>query len=87
MKHYFRDEPDICNNLKPPTLKTFVTVMNILMKELDGRIEVTQENYKEIVPVHLKTFRYPFAITASLMKSGNFNFSHIMLSYKQMQFL
>lgn len=70
VQQYFYDMPEICNNLKPPTLNTFVNVMNILLKQLDSRIEITMNNYKEHIPVHLKTFRYPGQITLSLMKCG-----------------
>ncbi|KRT81866.1 hypothetical protein AMK59_5930, partial [Oryctes borbonicus] len=55
--------------LKPLSIRTYVHSIDILFKQLDGRISITLENYKESVPNYLKSFKYKYSIKPSVMKT------------------
>ncbi|GJQ70530.1 putative phage-related minor tail protein [Trypoxylus dichotomus] len=55
--------------LKPLSIRTYVHSMNLLFKQLDSRISITLENYKDSVPDYLKSFKYKYNIKPSVMKT------------------
>lgn len=68
-KFLHEKDPNI-GNLKPPNINTFINAMSILFKEIDCRISITKENYKEQIPQLLKAFGYPGTVGQSLFKTG-----------------
>jgi hypothetical protein len=71
---YLQDHPTCPENIpdiiKPPTINTFVYVINLLLKEIDPRVEINTTNYKDIVLNTLKKLHYPGNISNSLLKTG-----------------
>lgn len=63
-------------SLKPLSLGSFVQIISVLFKEIDPRIKINMQNYKEVVFKYLKLYKYPGPVTMSLLKSGN-NSLHI----------
>lgn len=63
--------PDLAGMIKPPTIKTFVELMSILLKEIISTVPINSQNYTEIVLSNLKLLRYPGSITMSTIKSAN----------------
>lgn len=57
--------------IKPPTINTFVQLVNVLFKSLDARLNVNMSNYKEEIIKWLKILHYPGQINSSLLKTGN----------------
>lgn len=55
--------------IKPLSIRTYIHSMNILLKQLDSRISITPENFKESVSEYLKSFKYPYTIKQSVIKS------------------
>lgn len=70
LNEMYCSNPDQVIDLKPPTLNSFAYVVNLLMKEIDPRVEITVVNYKDIVFNMLKSLRYPGSISLSLLKTG-----------------
>jgi SMC interacting uncharacterized protein involved in chromosome segregation len=72
---YLQDHPTCPENIpdiiKPPTINTFVYVINLLLKEIDPRVEINTTNYKDIVLNTLKKLHYPGNISNSLLKTVN----------------
>jgi SMC interacting uncharacterized protein involved in chromosome segregation len=68
---YLQDHPTCPENIpdiiKPPTINTFVYVINLLLKEIDPRVEINTTNYKDIVLNTLKKLHYPGNISNSLL--------------------
>ncbi|KAL3286650.1 hypothetical protein HHI36_001149 [Cryptolaemus montrouzieri] len=62
-------------SLKVLTIKTFVNSVSSLFREIDPRINITMENYKETVIKYLKLYKYPGPVSISLLKSANISHS------------
>lgn len=58
------------NNIRPPSMNTFIYVTGILLMEIFPRIKISKENYKEVIPVQLKALRYPGTFANSVLKTG-----------------
>ncbi|RZC39070.1 kinetochore protein NDC80 -like, partial [Asbolus verrucosus] len=57
--------------IRPPTINTFVYVMDLLLKEIDSRVDMTVANYKDVVLNRLKVLHYPGSVSNSLLKTVN----------------
>lgn len=63
-------DPEI-DSLNPPTLNSFIKVMNLLFEALDSRsVPITKENYKEKIILELKFYNYPVVVSQSFLKTG-----------------
>lgn len=76
-QHYFQQSPEgrqFLNkgiSIKPITLKMFVQLTNVVLKNIDLNFaELTLSNYTELLPIHLDTLMYPGVVTASTLKTG-----------------
>ncbi|KAJ8984407.1 hypothetical protein NQ317_003990 [Molorchus minor] len=58
-------------SLKPPTINTFIYVTSVLLKEISRKINITKENYKEVILAQLKLFNYPGTLSNSVLKTVN----------------
>lgn len=69
VKKIFTDYDPEMPPLKPLSIRIYVHTMNILFKQVDNRINITTENYKDSVPNYLISFKYPYNIKPSVVKS------------------
>lgn len=58
------------NNIKPPSIKCFIYITSVLMKEIFPYTHINNENYKEVIPDRLRILKYPGKLTNSTLKTG-----------------
>ncbi|XP_072397807.1 uncharacterized protein Ndc80 [Diabrotica undecimpunctata] len=58
-------------NIKPPSIKGFIYLVSVLFSELFPSVNLSMENYKEVIAKKLKAMHYPGSMTNSVLKTVN----------------
>ncbi|KAG5877043.1 hypothetical protein JTB14_006523 [Gonioctena quinquepunctata] len=59
------------NNIKPPSIKAFIYITSVLFREMFPNVQLTSQNYKDVIPQKLKMLHYPGTIALSVLKTVN----------------
>lgn len=59
------------NNIKPPSIRAFIYITTVLMKELFPSVKISNDNYKEVITEKLKVLNYPGTLANSVLKTGD----------------